>query len=580
MKTLRAKILLYFATVTTIMIFLLVVLVRGQIKNTNLPLTIDLSQQIITAKSGEVGAWIRQRIVELQVLTENETLISMDMDKIKPYMRKMDESHNEDFESFAIITLDGQAWVTNDTYIDVNNRPYFEEIKAGNLDYIVSDPIISRSNDEPIVVIIHAIRDASGNPVGYINGAIYVSKLSTIASEVRMYNGLAWICDRNGQVFTTDEEYINKSFNIFESEAYSYEGAKHIGGKMVEGIEGIDRIQDSRGNNIIVLYTPIPYAEGWFLGIHFLEKDMTQDTDKLLQMILVFGFFIIASLIVISLFLSASIVKPVKELQGLMKDVEGGNLDIVYSNPREDEIGQLGEGFNKMVGQIKNLIHTVYIEQKNKREAELKALQAQIQPHFLYNTLDTIQWMALEHQAHDIVDMVDALTNLFRISLSGGEEIISCAEEIKHIESYLFVQKVRYEDKLEYEIIWDEQLKECKVLKLVIQPLVENAIYHGIKRKKGPGRILIIGRILGKDMEVSVIDDGIGIEHKKRLQIMDVLEGRSKGEGTGYGMFNVNERIKLMFGEEYGIHITSEYGQGTEVVLRHPLINMDNKDMG
>lgn len=579
MKTLRTKILLYFATVAIIMILLLVVLVRNQIKNTNIPLTIDLSQQIITAKSGEVGAWINQRIVELKVFTENQTLISMDMDRIKPYMRKMDESHRDEFESFAIITLEGQAWVTNDTYIDVNNRSYFQKIKEEDLDYVISDPIISRSNEEPIVVIIHTIRNDEGRPVGYINGAIYVSKLSAIASEVKMYKGLAWICDRNGQVFTNDKGYINNSFNIFESEAYGYVGGKHIGGKMVEGIEGIDRIQDSKGNNMMVLYAPIPYAEGWSLGIHFLEKEMTQDTDRLLQMILVFGFFIITSLILISLFLSSSIVKPVKQLQSLMKDVEEGNFDIVYSHPRDDEIGQLGQSFNKMIKQIKNLIDTVYIEQKNKREAELRALQAQIQPHFLYNTLDTIHWMALEHEANDIVDMVDALTNLFRISISKGEEIIPYLEEIKHVESYLFVQKVRYEDKLEYEIFWDEKLKKCKVLKLIIQPLVENALYHGIKRKKGPGKILIEGKIIGDEMELRVADDGIGIEKEKLLQIIDVLEGRSKGKGVGYGMFNVDERIKLMFGNKYGVNIKSEYGIGTEIILRHPIITDDSADI-
>lgn len=575
MKTLRTKILLYFATVTTIMIIVLVLLVRNQIKSTNIPLTIHLSQQIITAKSGEVGAWINQRIGELKVFTENETLISMDMEKIKPYMRKMDERHKGEFESFAIITLDGKAWVTNDTYIDVINRPYFDKITSEDLDYVISDPIISRSNEEPIVVIIHTIRDWDGNAVGYINGAIYVSKLSAIASEVKMYNGLAWICDRKGQVFTTEEGYINKSFNIFESETYGYLGAKHIGGKIVEGIEGVDRIQDSNGNNIIVLYTPIPYVEGWSLGIDFLEKEMTLDTDRLIQMILIFGVLIITSLILISLFLSSSIVKPVNKLQSLMKHVEKGNLDIEYLNPGEDEIGQLAKSFNKMVSQIKNLISTVYIEQKSKREAELRALQTQIQPHFLYNTLDTIHWIALEHQAYDIVSMVEALTNIFRISISRGEEVISYSEEIKHIQSYLFIQKVRYEDKLEYEMFFDSELEKYKILKLVIQPLVENSIYHGIKRKKGSGKIVIEGRIIDEEIELRVIDDGIGIEPDKLSKIVDVLEGRSKGEGIGYGMFNVNERIKLMFGNKYGIKIHSEYGKGTEVILRHPLIKED-----
>lgn len=573
MKTLRTKILLYFTTVTTIMIILLVVLVRNQIKNTNIPLTIDLSQQIIASKAGEVGAWLNQRIAELKVLTENETLVSMDMDRIKPYMRKIDESHKEAFESFAIVSLEGRAWVTNDTYINIINRPYFEKIMAEDLDYVISEPIISRSNEEPIVVIIHSIRNDQGKTVGYINGAIYVSKLSAIASEIKMYNGLAWICDGSGQVFTAEKGEIHQGDTIFENHGQANGGNKHMDGKTIAEPEGINRIQDAAGNNIIVLYAPIPYAEGWSLGIHFLEKEMTSDTDRLLQMILFFGLFIIMGLIIISLFLSSSIVKPVKKLQGLMKHVEAGKLDIVYSHPGEDEIGQLAKSFNKMVGQINHLINTVYIQQKNKREAELRALQAQIQPHFLYNTLDTIHWMALEHQATDITAMVEALTNIFRISISRGEEVIPYSEEIKHIQSYLFIQKVRYEDKLQYELTFEEALKQYKVLKLIIQPLVENAIYHGIKKKKGPGKIVIEGKIIAGEAELRVLDDGIGIEQDQLTKMIDLLKGRSKGEGTGYGMFNVNERIKLMFGNEYGVRIHSQYGKGTEVILRHPLIN-------
>lgn len=570
MKSLRSKILIYFASVTTVMILLLVILVRNQIKHTNLPLTLDLSQQIITAKAGEVGAWINQRISELKVLTETEVLISMDMEAIQPFMRRMDASHKDAFESFAIVSLEGKAWVTNDTKIDVSNRHYFQKITQEDLDYVVSDPIISRSNDEPIVVIIHAIRDANGKPVGYINGAIYISKLSAIAAEVKMYDGFPWISDKNGQIFTATAGALKESFPPFDKTlVLPQEGNPYETG-------GILRMEDANKNPLVVLYAPIPYAEGWLLGIHFHEQNMTQDTDRLQQMILFFGILIIASLILISLFLSASIVKPVKVLQDLMKDVESGKLDIVYSHPGKDELGQLGQSFNKMVRQIKNLIHAVYQEQRDKREAELRALQAQIQPHFLYNTLDTIHWMALEHQADDIVDMVEALTNLFRISLSRGEEIIPCTEEIKHIKSYLYVQKVRYEDKLNYEIQWEEGLNQCKVLKLVIQPLVENAIYHGIKGKKGPGNILIKGAVVGDTMEVRVVDDGIGLQAEKLAQIQAVLAGKCQAEGTGYGMFNVHERIQLMFGQAYGIQITSQYRRGTEVVLRHPLLKIDD----
>ena len=567
MKTLRKKILLYFTSITTIMIIVLIFLVRNQIKNTNIPLTMNLNQQIITSKSGEVGAWLKQRIDELKVLTENETLISMDMDKIKEYMRGFDKSHKEDFESFAVIYPNGHAWVSNDTYIDVSNRPYFQKITSEDLDYIVSEPIISLSNGEPIVVVTHAIRDERGKAVGYVNGAIYISKLSSIASEIQMYGGVAWISDEKGQIFTKCQRDIDKFISLFQRVKYP------MGQRLKEGYHVA---KDEHGNNIVVLHAPIPHAKGWTLGIHFHEKEMTKDTDRLLQMILAFGLLINVSLIIISLFLSSSIVKPVKELQSLMKDVEKGNLDIRYDDEREDEIGQLGQSFNKMIEQIKNLIDKVYMGEKSKREAELRALQTQIQPHFLYNTLDTIHWMALEHEANDIVDMVEALTNLFRISISRGEEIIPYLEEMKHIESYLLVQKVRYEEKLSYEILWDERLKEYKVLKLIIQPLVENGIYHGIRKKRGQGKILIKIEIIDNEIIIRVKDNGIGIKPEKLTEIREILKGNKENTGIGYGMFNVHERMKLMFGDEYGIEIKSKYKEGTEIILNHPLIIIDD----
>jgi len=247
---------------------------------------------------------------------------------------------------------------------------------------------------------------------------------------------------------------------------------------------------------------------------------------------------------------------------------------VRFHRKYNDEIGQLGESYNTMIDRISELINLVQIQEKSKRKVEIAILEAQIKPHFLYNTLDTIQWMAQEHNAQDVVDLVDSLTSMLRIGLSKGNEIITVRMELKHVESYLMIQKTRYEDKLNYSIQVEEQLMSCRVIKLILQPLVENAIYHGIKEKRGQGQIQILGQIEDGKIHFQVIDDGIGMTPEKLEQINQLLkqDGLQQNE-IGYGIFNVNTKIKLNFGDEYGLSFHSIYGQGTIVDLWHPMLD-------
>lgn len=180
-----------------------------------------------------------------------------------------------------------------------------------------------------------------------------------------------------------------------------------------------------------------------------------------------------------------------------MRKVQNGDLNVRFDNQYHDEIGQVGNGFNNMLEEIRNLIELVYKEQQGKRESEIKILQAQIKPHFLYNTLDAIQWMAHERGATDLVEMIDALTHFFRIGLSKGKETLTVSDEIAHVRSYLIIQKIRYEEKLEYEIECEDGLDHLLVLKLTLQPLVENAIYHGIKARRGVGKVSVKSKLYG-----------------------------------------------------------------------------------
>lgn len=268
-----------------------------------------------------------------------------------------------------------------------------------------------------------------------------------------------------------------------------------------------------------------------------------------------------------------SIVKPMYKLKQLMKRAQEGDLTVSFNAKYNDEVGELGNSFNNMVKEISNLINLVQKEEKSKRIAEMNVLQAQIKPHFMYNTLDTIRWMAEEHNEENIVEIIEAFTNLLRISLSKGKEMISVNDELNHVQSYLIIQKIRYEDKLDYEIQFDENILEYQLIKLILQPLVENAIYHGIKEKRGNGKILITGKIEGNMLCFTVSDNGKGMEEEVLNKINKMLtnSGENKIE-IGYGIFNVNERIRIIYGEEYGLKYKSVYGEGTIVELRHPIV--------
>lgn len=294
---------------------------------------------------------------------------------------------------------------------------------------------------------------------------------------------------------------------------------------------------------------------------------------SILYMILlpgVIGFSVLAAWII-----SASIYIPIKKLHDVTTTITGEDLQALVTTHNVDEITELGISFNIMIGRIRELLNAKIREQENLKKAELKALQAQINPHFLYNTLDTIVWMAESNNTDQVIDIVRALSSFFRIALSKGKDWISLQQEIEHVRSYLTIQKMRYRDILNYEIDVDEALLDSTVLKLTLQPLVENALYHGIKTKRNGGTIIVRARGIADDkVLLEVQDDGVGFTPYKLAQIQDLLAQDSDevtlSEEGGFGLENVHKRIQLYYGREYGLAIESHYRSGTQVSIIIP----------
>ena len=268
--------------------------------------------------------------------------------------------------------------------------------------------------------------------------------------------------------------------------------------------------------------------------------------------------------------LSHAIHTPIARLEKFAAELAGGNLQARAPETAVTELHELTESLNSMAGRLQDLIDENRREQENLKKSELRALQAQINPHFLYNTLDAIVWLAEAGQTREVIHITRALSDFFRISLSQGKDWIPLSEEIKHLTGYLTIQKIRYRDILDYQIDIPDELGSCQVLKLLLQPLVENAIYHGIKHRRGRGLVKVTGRMEGAWLILQVQDNGAGMSPERLMQVRDGLCGDG-GESAGYGLFNVNKRIQLYYNQPQGVWIESQAGEGTTVTLKLPV---------
>ena len=323
-----------------------------------------------------------------------------------------------------------------------------------------------------------------------------------------------------------------------------------------------------RGEKYLVTRTDMK-TTGWTLVSMVPYKSVMAETMAISGvMILAVVITLIVTLLLLNRILTG-VVKPLKKLEKYMVQVNPDNMDQRMEILTDDEIGHLSMKFNQMMDRIRNLKEQVIEEQEDKRKYELQALQAQINPHFLYNTLDSIIWMA-ETNDSNIVAMTEALAKLFRISLNKGNEEISLERELEHVKNYLIIQSMRYADKFTYEISVDPGVERCRTIKLILQPIVENCIYHGIKKKRGTGKITIRAYRREQNLIIEVSDDGCGMPKEISRKILsDEIESENIS-GSGIGVKNVNERIQLRFGKKYGLSYSSEEGVGTTVTYVLP----------
>ena len=418
------------------------------------------------------------------------------------------------------------------------SKPHVETLLADYYPWVVSmkQPIETKDGQKSIVVMDFRF-----------------SQIADFVDEVGIGpHGYCFIMDQDGNMVYHPQQQL-----IFS-------------GLKEENLELLKDRPDGYLEQSDVIYTIQTMEDsGWrVVGVSYVDELITQRVQNVVAILLGLLLFVLFSAICSSLVFSRMISRPVKRLIQAMEQFEDSASDFTYHAVEGSrEIGELSHSFGHMVVQIQQLMEKVREEEITLRKAELRALQAQINPHFLYNTLDAIGWLCEEERTQDAVEMVNALAKLFRISISKGHEIIPVEKELEHARSYLKIEKFRYKQ-FTYSFDVDEDCLNYYCNKITLQPIIENAIYHGLDRMVDEGEIRIGVHSRGDNLVFTVEDNGIGMTKE---QCREILEG-SAGDKTGIGIRNVNNRIKIYFGEQYRIQIDSELDEGTTVTIIMPKI--------
>ena len=347
-------------------------------------------------------------------------------------------------------------------------------------------------------------------------------------------------------------------------------------GQMQENITAAAEYRDGsykeeyRGENRNVSVKSVGYT-GWKLLSVTPEKGLSLSNLKMRLFVVFVAAAFLFVLVLINALISSRITNPIKELEKSVNAIEAGELDTEVYTGGSYELQHLGRSIGDMAKRIKKLMQDIVAEHESKRKSEFDTLQSQINPHFLYNTLDIIVWMIENEQKQEAVKVVTALARFFRISLSKGKSIITVHDELEHVRNYLTIQQMRFKNKFVYEIRAEEDTMGLACLKLMLQPLVENAIYHGMEFMDGDGLIEIQVKKEGKDLWIEVRDNGFGMTKEQVENLLSEKPHVSSRPGSGIGVKNVNERIRLYFGEDYGLIIESEPDEGCLIRCHLPV---------
>ncbi len=386
------------------------------------------------------------------------------------------------------------------------------------------------------------------------------------------YSAISELCDQNsigdkGYVFILDQDG-NIVYHPSQQQLYNELQTENI--DIVMNAD-TDTVVTGEGDDEKIYTLARSEITGWTIVGCMNMAELLKSSKEANNIYVMTAIVLVVIAMLISSFIARSITLPIQKLRDSMERVQEGDFkaadDLVI--PSQNEIGSLTTSFNVMTHKIEDLMAQNVHEQELKRKSELKALQSQINPHFLYNTLDSIIWMAEGKKYEDVVLMTASLARLLRQSISNEDETVLIGQEIQYVKSYLTIQKMRYKDKLEFEINVDPSINSVHIVKLVLQPIVENAIYHGLKYKESKGMLTVNGYQKDGNAVIEIADDGVGMDAETLNRIFE--KHKVNYRSNGVGVYNVQRRLSMYYGKEYGLSYKSEKGKGTTVTVVIPI---------
>ncbi|MEH2958706.1 sensor histidine kinase [Candidatus Merdisoma sp. JLR.KK006] len=509
-----------------------------------------------------------QAVVQVMNMVEDYTAGMADsMRLISAHMGKPEEERDEFFQSFMEIRPDVVAVTTYRTEGELlncwsnglkrkssilQNLSYMEEPEGKGLR--ISKPHVETLFEEYypwVVTICQNMKDGGGEELQVFMD-IRFSNIASYVDDVGIgQHGYCFIQDTEGNLIYHPQQQL------------IYSGLKE---EMTGELKSLPDGSHTRSNVIYTIHT-LENCNWRVVGVSYVDELITGRVEGMVRICVILLLLVLVTAVLVGILFSRLFAMPAKRLTGAMEAFEQEAENFQFVTVRgASEISALSDSFGHMVVRIQELMEQVRQEEITLRKTELNALQAQINPHFLYNTLDSIAWMCEEDRTKEAVEMVNALARLFRISISRGHELITLEREVEHAKSYLKIQNYRYKNQFTYEFDVEESCLSYLCNKITLQPIIENAIYHGIDRMVEEGCIQIRIEEEETAIRMTVTDNGVGMSEEQCKEILH----REAGERTGIGIKNVNDRIRIYFGEEYGLHITSELDEGTCVEIRIP----------
>ncbi len=471
----------------------------------------------------------------------------------------------KDIDTIAVFDQAGGLLLKTDArplkpYAQVKEEQWFRSVPPGSKNYTISAPHVQRlyEGEYPWVLSLSKgvqWQEGDDAQMGIILVDMNFQSIQQLCSNRLGQGGYLFILDEDGElIYHPNQQMI-------------YYGVPDEAVERAASIGPGDTILDWGNKRYSVSVRKLS-GTGWrIVGVSPLQGLFYYGTE-LPNLITIIAMTAAMIVLVLSVIVSYFTTNPIRRLIRVMGKVEDGSLDAFSTEHGVYEVQELSRSFNNMIYRIRHLMVQVVEEQQRLRKSEMKTLHAQINPHFLYNTLDSIVWMAESGDNANVVKMISALAQFFRLSLSGGRDTITVEEELRHAENYLIIQKMRYSDQFTYEIKAEPMVRTYKTLKIVLQPLVENAILHGVSNLPYPGKIQVSAEICDGKLLFAVRDNGFGILPDK---LEHILDSKTKSK-SGIGVKNVNDRIRLLFGKEYGLQYDSELDEGTTVRIWLPLV--------